>query len=74
MPVVLKKKKDHYPSKYVVEQILVLGLRKQPSSVTTHSSEGKIQIIAFRYCAKTSTLNLEKLSLNVTTDEEVRIK
>lgn len=53
---------------------MVLGLRKQPSSVTTHSSEGKIQIVAFRYCAKTSTLNLEKLSLNVTTDEEVRIK
>ncbi|KAM9646126.1 neutral alpha-glucosidase C isoform 2-T2 [Trichechus inunguis] len=30
--------RGRYPSKCVVEQILVLGLRKQPSSVTTHSS------------------------------------
>ncbi|KAL6035824.1 hypothetical protein STEG23_005221, partial [Scotinomys teguina] len=30
--------KGHYPSKCVVEQILVLGLREKPSSVTTHSS------------------------------------
>lgn len=28
----------HYPSECVVEQISVLGLRKQPLSVTTHSS------------------------------------
>ncbi|XP_069861984.1 neutral alpha-glucosidase C isoform X2 [Dipodomys merriami] len=30
--------KGHYPSKFVVEQILVLGFRKKPSSVITHSS------------------------------------
>ncbi|XP_005372374.2 neutral alpha-glucosidase C-like, partial [Microtus ochrogaster] len=30
--------KGRYPSKCIVEQILVLGLRKKPSSVTTHSS------------------------------------
>ena len=30
-------KRGHYHSKCVVEQILVLGLKKQPSSVTSHS-------------------------------------
>lgn len=30
--------RGHYPSKCVVEQIFILGLKKQPSSVTTHSS------------------------------------
>lgn len=30
--------RGHYLSKCVVEQILVLGLKKQPSLVTTHSS------------------------------------
>lgn len=30
--------RGHYTSKCVVEQIFVLGLKKQPSSVTTHSS------------------------------------
>uniref|UniRef100_A0A8C9HJ39 Glycoside hydrolase family 31 N-terminal domain-containing protein n=1 Tax=Piliocolobus tephrosceles TaxID=591936 RepID=A0A8C9HJ39_9PRIM len=33
--------RGHYPSKCVVEQILVLGLRKEPSFVTTHSSGEK---------------------------------
>ncbi|XP_048188843.1 neutral alpha-glucosidase C isoform X3 [Perognathus longimembris pacificus] len=32
--------KGHYPSKCVVEQILVLGFRKKPTSVITHSSDG----------------------------------
>ncbi|XP_036120392.1 neutral alpha-glucosidase C isoform X1 [Molossus molossus] len=66
--------RGHYPSKCVVEQIFVLGLKKQPSSVTTHSSDGKDQPVAFTYCARTSTLSLEKLSLNVGTDWEVHIK
>lgn len=66
--------RGHYPSKCVVEHIFVLGLKKQPSSVTTHSSDGKEQPVAFTYCARTSTLSLEKLSLNVGTDWEVRIK
>ncbi|XP_006883279.1 PREDICTED: neutral alpha-glucosidase C [Elephantulus edwardii] len=66
--------RGHYPSKCVVEQILVLGLRKQPSSVTTHSSDGKNQLVDFTYSAKTSTLSLEKLSLNIGTNWEVHIK
>ncbi|XP_058397317.1 neutral alpha-glucosidase C isoform X4 [Diceros bicornis minor] len=66
--------RGHYPSKCVVEQIFVLGLKKKPSSVTTHSSGGKDQPVAFTYCAKTSTLSLEKLSLNIGADWEVHIK
>lgn len=29
--------RGHYPSKHVVEKIFILGLKKQPSAVTTHS-------------------------------------
>ncbi|XP_069861985.1 neutral alpha-glucosidase C isoform X3 [Dipodomys merriami] len=66
--------KGHYPSKFVVEQILVLGFRKKPSSVITHSSDGKDQPVAFTYCARTCTLSLEKLSLNIDADWEVHVK
>ncbi|KAH0514571.1 Neutral alpha-glucosidase C [Microtus ochrogaster] len=66
--------KGRYPSKCIVEQILVLGLRKKPSSVTTHSSDGKVQPAAFTYYAKTSTLSLEKLSLSIADDWEVHIR
>ncbi|XP_010623078.1 neutral alpha-glucosidase C isoform X1 [Fukomys damarensis] len=66
--------RGHFPSKCVVEKILVLGLRKEPSSVTTHSSDGKAQPVAFVYCAGTSTLSLEKLSLNIGADWEVHIQ
>ncbi|XP_054572293.1 neutral alpha-glucosidase C isoform X1 [Eptesicus fuscus] len=66
--------RGHYTSKCVVEQIFVLGLKKQPSSVTTHSPDGKDQPVAFTYCAGTSTLSLENLSLNIGTDWEVHIK
>lgn len=65
--------KGHYPSKCIVEQILVLGLKKKPSSVTTHLSDGRAQPAAFTYCAETSTLRLEKLSLRVGEDWEVRV-
>ncbi|KAM6202498.1 neutral alpha-glucosidase C [Rhynchocyon petersi] len=66
--------RGHYPSKCVVEQILVLGLRKQPSFVTTHSSDGKDQRVAFTYSASTSTLSLEKLSLKIGANWEIHIK
>lgn len=65
--------KGHYPSKCIVEQILVLGLKKKPSSVTTHSSDGKVQPATFAYCAKTCTLSLKKLSLSVGDDWEVHV-
>lgn len=65
--------KGHYPSKCIVEQILVLGLKKKPSSVTTHSSDGKVQPAAFAYCAKTCALSLKKLSLSVGDDWEVHV-
>ncbi|XP_045627336.1 neutral alpha-glucosidase C isoform X1 [Ursus americanus] len=67
-------KRGHYPSKCVVEQIFVLGLKKQPSSVTTRSSDGKDEPVAFTYCAQMSTLHLEKLSLNIGADWEVHIR
>uniref|UniRef100_A0A8I3NWH3 Glucosidase alpha, neutral C n=1 Tax=Canis lupus familiaris TaxID=9615 RepID=A0A8I3NWH3_CANLF len=67
-------KRGHYPTKCVVEQIFIQGLKKQPSSVTTHSSDGKEEPVAFTYCAKMSTLRLEKLSLNIGTDWEVHIR
>ncbi|XP_049753585.1 neutral alpha-glucosidase C isoform X5 [Elephas maximus indicus] len=66
--------RGRYPSECVVEQILILGLRKQPSSVTTHSSDGKDQPVAFTYSAKTSSLSLEKLLLKVGADWEVHIR
>ncbi|KAK2506891.1 hypothetical protein MC885_019871 [Smutsia gigantea] len=66
--------RGHYPCKHVVEKIIILGLKKQPSAVTTHSPGGKAQPVAFTYCAKTSALSLEKLSLNVGADWEVHIK
>ncbi|KAM8781438.1 neutral alpha-glucosidase C isoform 1-T1 [Rhynchonycteris naso] len=66
--------RGHYPSNCVVEQIFVLGLKKQPSSVTIHSFDGKDQPVAFTYCAQMSTLSLEKLSLSIGTDWEVHIK
>lgn len=37
-------------------------------------SDGKDQPVAFTYCAGTSTLSLENLSLNIGTDWEVHIK
>uniref|UniRef100_A0A452FV71 Glucosidase alpha, neutral C n=1 Tax=Capra hircus TaxID=9925 RepID=A0A452FV71_CAPHI len=67
-------KTGHYSSKCVVEQILVLGLKKQPSSVTAHLADGTAQPVAFTYHATTSTLNLETLSLNVGADWKVHIQ
>ncbi|XP_004623565.1 neutral alpha-glucosidase C [Octodon degus] len=64
----------HFSSKCVVEQILVLGLRKEPSSVTSHSSDGKAEPVTFVYCGRTSTLSLEKLSLNIGANWEVHIQ
>ncbi|XP_059037248.1 neutral alpha-glucosidase C isoform X4 [Mustela lutreola] len=67
-------KRGHYPSKCVVEQIFVLGLRKQPSSVTIRSSDGKDEPVAFTYCAQMATLQLENLSLNIGADWEVHVQ
>ena len=66
--------RGRYSSKCVVEQVFVLGLRKRPSSVTARSSDGKAQPVAFSYCARTSTLSLEKLSLNIGSDWKVHIQ
>ncbi|XP_006831953.1 PREDICTED: neutral alpha-glucosidase C [Chrysochloris asiatica] len=67
-------KRGHYPSKCVVEQILILGVRKQPSTVTTHSTDGEDQPVAFTYSAQTSTLSVKTLSLSINTNWEVHIR
>lgn len=72
LPVV-PLRRGHYFSKGVVEQILVGVFRKQPSYVTTHLSDGEVQPVAFRYCARTSTLSLVEFSLNTGVDGEVCI-
>lgn len=71
---VVPLRRGHYFSKGMVEQILVGVFRKQPSYVTTHLPDGEVQPVAFRYCARTSTLSLVEFSLNPGVDGEVCIK
>lgn len=52
--------RGHYLSKCVVEQILVLGLKKQPSLVTMHSSGEKTR--PFVYCKHGNTCSKEMIS------------
>ncbi|XP_053239547.1 neutral alpha-glucosidase C isoform X1 [Podarcis raffonei] len=63
-----------FHTKCVVEQILILGIKKQPSSVTASIHDGKDQAVAFTYDAKISVLTLQKLSLNVGIDWVLHIK
>ncbi|XP_042639632.1 neutral alpha-glucosidase C [Orycteropus afer afer] len=42
--------------------------------INSNSLNGKDQLVAFTYSAETSTLSLEKLSLNITANWEVHIK
>uniref|UniRef100_G3VWT3 Glucosidase alpha, neutral C n=1 Tax=Sarcophilus harrisii TaxID=9305 RepID=G3VWT3_SARHA len=64
----------HYHSECVVEKVLILGINKQPSSVTTSSSDGQEKQVVFTYCSKTAVLHLEKLSLNVGANWEIHVK
>ncbi|XP_074145469.1 neutral alpha-glucosidase C isoform X1 [Sminthopsis crassicaudata] len=64
----------HYHSECVIEKILILGINKQPSSVTTSSSDGQEKQVVFTYCSKTAVLHLEKLSLNVGANWEIHVK
>ncbi|XP_027673962.2 neutral alpha-glucosidase C isoform X1 [Chelonia mydas] len=66
-----------YHTKCVVERVLILGVQKQPTSVTASlqsKRDGKDKEVVFTYDAKTSTLTLEKLLLNVGADWEIHIK
>ncbi|XP_054826887.1 neutral alpha-glucosidase C isoform X2 [Eublepharis macularius] len=63
-----------FHSKCVVEQILILGLKKQPSSVIARIHDKKVKAVAFTYDAKSSVLTLKKLSLNVSIDWDIEIK
>ncbi|XP_074091277.1 neutral alpha-glucosidase C-like [Macrotis lagotis] len=62
-----------YHSDCMVEKVLILGFKKQPSSVTVHSS-GMEKKVTFTYSSKTAILLLEKLSLNISTDWEIHVK
>ncbi|XP_044869546.1 neutral alpha-glucosidase C isoform X2 [Mauremys mutica] len=66
-----------YHTKCVVERVLILGVQKQPTSVTVSlqdKRDGKDKEVVFTYDAKTSMLTLEKLLLNVGADWEIHIK
>ncbi|XP_053141818.1 neutral alpha-glucosidase C isoform X2 [Hemicordylus capensis] len=63
-----------FHTKCVVERIVILGFKKQPSSVTVSIGDGKDKIVAFAYDAKSSVLTLQKLSLNIGIDWELQIK
>ncbi|XP_038597178.1 neutral alpha-glucosidase C [Tachyglossus aculeatus] len=66
--------KGKYHTECVVERILILGVERKPSSVTTGSPGGKAQEVDFTYCAATSLLSLEKLRLDVGADWDVRVR
>uniref|UniRef100_A0A8C3HFX0 Glucosidase alpha, neutral C n=1 Tax=Chrysemys picta bellii TaxID=8478 RepID=A0A8C3HFX0_CHRPI len=63
-----------YHTKCVVERVLILGVQKQPTSVTVSLHDGKDKEVVFTYDAKSSMLTLEKLLLNVGADWEIHIK
>ncbi|XP_061467295.1 neutral alpha-glucosidase C isoform X2 [Rhineura floridana] len=63
-----------FHTKCVVEQILILGIKKKPSSVLASIHDGKDKAVAFTYDAKNSVLTLQKISLNVGIDWVLRIK
>ncbi|XP_065451431.1 neutral alpha-glucosidase C isoform X2 [Chrysemys picta bellii] len=66
-----------YHTKCVVERVLILGVQKQPTSVTVSlhgKRDGKDKEVVFTYDAKSSMLTLEKLLLNVGADWEIHIK
>uniref|UniRef100_A0A8D2JEM3 Glycoside hydrolase family 31 N-terminal domain-containing protein n=1 Tax=Varanus komodoensis TaxID=61221 RepID=A0A8D2JEM3_VARKO len=60
----------------VIERILILGMKKQPSSVTVSIHNGKDKAVPFTYesSVKNSVLTLQKLSLNVGIDWVLQIK
>uniref|UniRef100_A0A674JD87 Glucosidase alpha, neutral C n=1 Tax=Terrapene triunguis TaxID=2587831 RepID=A0A674JD87_9SAUR len=63
-----------YHTKCVVERVLILGVQKQPTSVTVSLQDGKDKEVVFTYDVKSSMLTLEKLLLNVGADWEIHIK
>ncbi|XP_063145964.1 neutral alpha-glucosidase C isoform X2 [Candoia aspera] len=64
-----------FQTKCIVQQILILGIKKQPSVVTTTMFDGKEdKAVAFTYDTKNSMLTLQKLSLNISNNWELRIK
>ncbi|XP_034273663.1 neutral alpha-glucosidase C isoform X3 [Pantherophis guttatus] len=64
-----------FQTKCIVQQILILGIKKEPSVVTTTMFDGKEdKTVAFTYDSRNSVLTLQKLSLNIGNNWELRIK
>uniref|UniRef100_A0A6I8NEB4 Glucosidase alpha, neutral C n=1 Tax=Ornithorhynchus anatinus TaxID=9258 RepID=A0A6I8NEB4_ORNAN len=66
--------KGKFHTDCVVERVLILGVDRKPSSVTTGPPGGKAREADFTYCAATSVLSLEKLRLAVGADWVVRVR
>ncbi|XP_015275543.1 PREDICTED: neutral alpha-glucosidase C [Gekko japonicus] len=66
--------KGQFHTRCVVEQVLILGMKRQPSSVMARIHDGKDKAVVFTYDAKSSVLTLKKLSLNISIDWEIEIK
>ncbi|XP_058017993.1 neutral alpha-glucosidase C isoform X2 [Ahaetulla prasina] len=68
-------KEGIFQTKCIVQQILILGIKKEPSVVTTTMFDGKEdKTVAFTYDSRNSVLTLQKLSLNIGNNWELRIK
>ncbi|KAL7992412.1 hypothetical protein Chor_016668 [Crotalus horridus] len=64
-----------FQTKCIVQQILILGIKKEPSVVTATTFDGKEdKAVAFTYDTRNSVLTLQKLSLNIGSNWELRIK
>ncbi|KAK9409746.1 neutral alpha-glucosidase C [Crotalus adamanteus] len=64
-----------FQTKCIVQQILILGIKKEPSVVTATTFDGKEdKTVAFTYDTRNSVLTLQKLSLNIGNNWELRIK
>nr|XP_033808266.1 neutral alpha-glucosidase C isoform X2 [Geotrypetes seraphini] len=65
--------KGRYSTECVIERILILGLRKQPASVTTIEPGRRHQKVTFAYNPRTSVLTVEKLSLGLGADWKMHV-
>ncbi|KAM8921252.1 neutral alpha-glucosidase C [Pelodytes ibericus] len=62
-----------FPVMSTLEKVLVVGLKKQPFEVHVLHGGGDNKSVTFTYSGKLRLLTLESLSLNVSTDWEIRL-
>ncbi|NXN99771.1 GANC glucosidase, partial [Rhinopomastus cyanomelas] len=65
--------RGQYHTMCVVERVIVLGFKQQPTGVTASSKDGKEKEVDFTYNMKTSVLMLENLALSIDADWEICI-